>query len=248
MPPLVGPLLLPGKSSHGGPSPTQDLGVVVGRRAIPPPSTPSARPPSKDEGSTRQAVRDESDDGREEEKREEGEVTTTDGADNLAGLLLGKAIGDMPVQKAQPTPYKEVKRTAPEKKKKKDGESKVVGFASQGFHVPTNDDDLIAGNAVLTPGGSYNNGNMLGGPLKSQVKGWLVPPETGEYVFWIHSNNKGEFWLSTDSHAANKVLLSCKQKSIETRYWTMCTGPLISLVAGHKYYYEVRKLVIFTMF
>ena len=107
---------------------------------------------------------------------------------------------------------------------------------------------LPAGNAVLIPGGSYNNGNMLGGPLKSQVKGWLVPPETGEYVFWIHSNNKGEFWLSTDSHAANKVLLSCKQKSIETRYWTMCTGPLISLVAGHKYYYEVRKLVIFTMF
>ena len=252
-------------------------------------------------------------------------------AQNEEGIL-GMAMGDMPVvafvQKAQPTPYKEVKRTAPEKKKKKDGkrksgkgggdsdegsdgdntsvsrkpfddrvlrtkfrvnngesgkvwsetlesatdtkivsridnrtfsklplsmsrkksESKVVGFASQGFHVPTNDDDLIAGNAVLTPGGSYNNGNMLGGPLKSQVKGWLVPPETGEYVFWIHSNNKGEFWLSTYSHAANKVLLSCKQKSIETRYWTRCTSPLISLVAGHKYYYEVRKLVIFTMF
>jgi len=161
-------------------------------------------------------------------------------AQNEEGIL-GKAMGDMPVvafvQKAQPTPYKEVKRTAPEKKKKKDGkrksgkgggdsdegsdgddtsvsrkqfddkvlrkkyrvnngesgkvwsetlesatdtkivsridnrtfsklplstsrrksESKVVGFASQGFHVPTDDDDLfpgyIAGNVVLPPRG-----------------------------------------------------------------------------------------------
>ena len=162
-------------------------------------------------------------------------------AQNEEGIL-GKAMGDMPVvafvQKAQPTPYKDVKRTAPEKKKKKkdgkrksgkgggdsdegsDGddtsvsrkqfddkalrkkyrvnngesgkvwsetlesatdtkivsridnrtfsklplstsrrksESKVVGFASQGFHVPTDDDDLfpgyIAGNVILPPRG-----------------------------------------------------------------------------------------------
>jgi hypothetical protein len=246
------------------------------------------------------------------------------------------AIGDMPmvafVQKAQPTLYKEVKRTAPEKKKKKDGkcksgkgggdsdkgsngndtsasrkqfddralrkkyrvnngesgkvwsetlesaadtkivsridnrtfsklplsiswkksESKVVGFASQGFHVPTNNDALIpgyiAGNAVLTPRGSYNNGNMLGGPSNIQVKGWLVPPETGDIMFWIHSDDKGEFWLSTNSHAVNKVLLSCKPMSIETRHWTGCTDKPISLVARHKYYSKVRKWVIFTMF
>jgi hypothetical protein len=40
---------------------------------------------------------------------------------------------------------------------RKNRESKVVGFASQGFHVPTDDDDLfpgyIAGNVVLPPRG-----------------------------------------------------------------------------------------------
>ena len=50
-------------------------------------------------------------------------------AQNEEGIL-GMAMGDMPVvafvQKAQPTPYKEVKRTAPakKKKKKKDGKRK----------------------------------------------------------------------------------------------------------------------------
>ena len=39
----------------------------------------------------------------------------------------------------------------------------------------------------------------------SRMKGWLKPPVTGDYLFWIASNNEGEFLLSTDSDPANKV-------------------------------------------
>jgi len=32
------------------------------------------------------------------------------------------------------------------------------------------------------------------------MSGWLVPPVSGDYTFWIASDDNGEFWLSTDAN------------------------------------------------
>jgi centromere protein C len=206
--------------------------------------------------------------------------------------ILGEAMGDMPVvvavQKAQPTPYKEVKRTVPEKKKtksknkegkrkrggdsdseddddtnvsstkkkfddatlrkkyrihngesgkvwsetlesvtetkivsridnrtfsklplsasRKKRESKVVGFASQSFHVPTDDDDLfpgyISGNVVLPPRGIKD---AEGVGLCSQVFNvGDCQPNSLEFALADPSGQDGEF----DPKTAQRFLLS----------------------------------------
>jgi hypothetical protein len=35
------------------------------------------------------------------------------------------------------------------------------------------------------------------------MNGWLVPPISGEYEFFIASGGYGELWLSLDDHPAN---------------------------------------------
>ncbi len=55
----------------------------------------------------------------------------------------------------------------------------------------------------------------------SRMKGWLMPPATGDYVFWIALDDNGELWLSSDDHPENKALV-CKQpwSTYSPRFWT----------------------------
>lgn len=41
-----------------------------------------------------------------------------------------------------------------------------------------------------------------------QIVGYLHPPTTGNYQFWISADDNAELWLSTDSDPANKVLIA----------------------------------------
>ena len=77
----------------------------------------------------------------------------------------------------------------------------------------------------------------------SRMKGWLVPPVTGDYEFWIASDDSGEFWLSTD----NVVLVRrCHVPGwTSPREWTKYSeqkSAPIRLIAGQAYYYSVRFL------
>ncbi len=99
--------------------------------------------------------------------------------------------------------------------------------------------DLMYGTNYLTsvPSRSTHLTELLeipntGDNYGCRIRGWLKPPTTGDYTFWIASDAEGELWLSTDSSSMNKVLIChslMQQKS-----------PGISLVAGQAYYYEVR--------
>ncbi|MHC4743522.1 MAG: LamG-like jellyroll fold domain-containing protein [Planctomycetota bacterium] len=42
----------------------------------------------------------------------------------------------------------------------------------------------------------------------SRLHGWLHVAESGDYTFWIASDDNGELWLSTDEDPANAVLIS----------------------------------------
>ncbi|MBP6287991.1 MAG: hypothetical protein KA409_13815, partial [Ferruginibacter sp.] len=46
-----------------------------------------------------------------------------------------------------------------------------------------------------------NQGSNLG----IRIYGYICPPTTGNYIFWIASDASGELWISTTSSAANKV-------------------------------------------
>jgi regulation of enolase protein 1 (concanavalin A-like superfamily) len=42
----------------------------------------------------------------------------------------------------------------------------------------------------------------------SRIYGWLYPPATGDYTFWITSEDTSELWLSTDETPENMVLIA----------------------------------------
>src|SRR4051812_31033926 len=41
-----------------------------------------------------------------------------------------------------------------------------------------------------------------------RMRGYIVPPVSGNYTFWIASDDNSELWLSTDSNPATKRLIA----------------------------------------
>ena len=75
-----------------------------------------------------------------------------------------------------------------------------------------------------------------------RVRGYLVPPENGDYRFFISADDRGAFSLSTNDEPANKYVV------VYTPEWTgaevydkfpeQASGPIV-LKAGQRYYFEV---------
>ena len=70
--------------------------------------------------------------------------------------------------------------------------------------------------------------------------GWVTPPESGSYRFYIASDDSSELWLSTDATRANRVRIAWKNGYTGARQWSGggSSGP-IPLVAGQRYFLEV---------
>jgi hypothetical protein len=75
----------------------------------------------------------------------------------------------------------------------------------------------------------------------SRMKGWLVPPVTGDYEFWIGSDDEGELWLSANA-GREEMTRICHQPMFSTGWddFPEQKSQRLSLVAGEAYYYEVR--------
>jgi hypothetical protein len=111
--------------------------------------------------------------------------------------------------------------------------------------------DLMSGtdNLAKAPNKSERLGSLLeaepfiGDNYGSRMWGWLVPPVTGNYTFWIASDDAGELWLSIDDDPANKVRACYAQWAVwYERDWHVYPeqqSALIPLVAGQAYYFEV---------
>ncbi len=72
----------------------------------------------------------------------------------------------------------------------------------------------------------------------ARIEGWLYVPVTGDYTFWINTDDQGELWLSTDDDPGNGVLIAQESTWASLDAWG--TGEeqsdAISLVGGEKYY------------
>jgi len=83
-----------------------------------------------------------------------------------------------------------------------------------------------------------NTGNNYG----MKVYGYICPPTSGNYVFWIASDENAELWLSTTSSSANRVKIAFNTTATKSRQWNKSSSQksgLIVLNAGQKYYVEV---------
>jgi hypothetical protein len=98
----------------------------------------------------------------------------------------------------------------------------------------------------------------------TRLRTYFVPPKTGKYVLYGHSDDRGAFYLSTDSDPANKKLIATEPVWNDNRDWVALDrrnanapenrsdtytgsewpggGKNIFLVGGQKYYAEVQFL------
>lgn len=78
----------------------------------------------------------------------------------------------------------------------------------------------------------------------TRVQGYIHPPVTGSYSFWIASDDYSELWLSTDHNAANKALIATVNGWTAAREWnkypSQQSAP-VTLTAGQKYYIEALQ-------
>lgn len=81
----------------------------------------------------------------------------------------------------------------------------------------------------------------IGDRYATRIRGYICPPVTGSYNFWIASNDHSELWLSTDDDPANKVRIAWVTGATNPRQWNKFTSqvsPTITLIQGQRYYIE----------
>lgn len=78
----------------------------------------------------------------------------------------------------------------------------------------------------------------------TRVRGYLHPPATGAYTFWISGNDQAELWLSPSADPARKVLVARVPVGTASRQWDAApeqkSAP-VRLTAGQKYYVEALQ-------
>ncbi|MES2139698.1 MAG: Ig-like domain-containing protein [Bacteroidota bacterium] len=87
----------------------------------------------------------------------------------------------------------------------------------------------------------FEGPSQAGDNYGSRIRGYICPPETGNYIFWIASDDNSELWLSTDDKVINKVKIASVSGYTSSRQWTkypVQQSLPISLIASAKYYIE----------
>ena len=73
----------------------------------------------------------------------------------------------------------------------------------------------------------------------TRMHGYVIPPASGNYTFWIASDDNSELWLSSNHDPANAQLLATVGTWTSPRQWTKFASqrsPSVSLAAGVLYY------------
>jgi hypothetical protein len=77
-----------------------------------------------------------------------------------------------------------------------------------------------------------------------RLRGTFVAPVTGNYTFWVSSDDNGALFLSTDSNPLNSRLIAWVPEWSGSREWTKFAeqqSAPIRLVAGSRYYIEALQ-------
>ncbi len=96
-----------------------------------------------------------------------------------------------------------------------------------------------AGNSIIT---TFEGPANFGTDYASRIRGYICPPATGDYTFWLASNDAGELYLSTDENPANKRKISSVSSGTNPREWEKYPtqkSVKIRLETGRRYYVEV---------
>lgn len=76
----------------------------------------------------------------------------------------------------------------------------------------------------------------------TRIRGYIYPPISGDYTFWIATDDNGELWLSTDENPTNAAMIANVPGWTTDYEWDKFTeqqSSLVTLTAGERYYVEV---------
>jgi DNA-directed RNA polymerase specialized sigma24 family protein len=76
-----------------------------------------------------------------------------------------------------------------------------------------------------------------------RIRGYIHPPVTGDYTFWMLSDDEGELLLSTSADPAQAKRIAHSPDATGSRDWTKHSSQQskpVPLIAGQKYYIELR--------
>ena len=77
----------------------------------------------------------------------------------------------------------------------------------------------------------------------ARIRGYLHPPTSGSYTFWISGDDVGQLWLGSDDDPANKKQIASVPGWTGQRQWdkhAQQKSEPVQLEAGRKYYIEAR--------
>ena len=105
----------------------------------------------------------------------------------------------------------------------------------------------IADIPVNTPPTSTSQLSLFESPTNvadnygARIRAYVQAPVSGNYVFYIASDDNSELWLSTDANSANKRRIAYVNGGTNSREWNKFSSQkseIINLQAGQKYYIE----------
>ncbi len=75
----------------------------------------------------------------------------------------------------------------------------------------------------------------------ARVRGYICAPLTGNYTFYITSDDQSELWLSTNADPANKIKIAYLNTAVAPGAWAIYPSQIsapVYLVKGARYYIE----------
>ena len=91
---------------------------------------------------------------------------------------------------------------------------------------------------------SFDGGLEHGDDYGSTIRGFLIPPTTGNYTFWIASDDGSELRISTNATPASAVVRATLANASNQYQWNANASQqsvAIALTAGTPYYIEARQ-------
>ena len=95
----------------------------------------------------------------------------------------------------------------------------------------------ILGEALETP-------VVLATNFSARISGELIPPQSGEYKFWVAAGGAVELWLSSDASPTNKTKIAAVTGSTPYRKWphiNEAESQPVTLKRGAHYYFELQQ-------
>ena len=80
--------------------------------------------------------------------------------------------------------------------------------------------------------------------FSSRISGEVIPPQSGNYKFWVAGAGSPELWLGSDSSTAGKRKIAAVTPATHYSKWPHVNeteSEIVTLAAGKKYYFEIRQ-------